>query len=83
MIIHRGLTIETALEITVKHGLMAYIDEDITKHLDEMFGAKNGDYYINVKHPVRENPQGEKFVIIQIEDKDTDQHTLYFKLNIV
>lgn len=83
MIIHRGTTTDTALQLNIKGGLLSYVDEDISKFLDQMFGSKNGDYLIHAKQPIRENAKAEKFVIVQLEDKDKDLHTVFFKINII
>ena len=83
MIIHRGITTDTAIQLHIKSSMTSYIDEDVSRELDQIFGSKNGDYLIHAKQPIRENMKGEKFVIIQLEDKDKDTHTLFFKINIV
>ena len=82
MIIHRGTTAETAFTITKKSGLLAYIDDDISKILDQMFGDKNGCWSIHSKQ-MRKDMKGQEYCIIQLEDKDQDLHTIFFKINIV
>lgn len=82
MIIHRGIDAKTAFVLNKKGGMLAYIDEDISKVLDSLFGDKNGAWSIHSKQ-MRKDMTGTEFCIIQLEDKDKDLHTLYFKINIV
>jgi len=82
MIIHRGIDAKTAFVLNKQGGMLAYIDEDISKILDGLFGDKNGAWSINTKE-MRRDMKGDEYCIIQLEDKDTDKHTLYFKLNII
>jgi|688.fasta_scaffold433587_1 hypothetical protein len=82
MIIHRGIDGKTAFVLNKKGGMLAYIDEDIAKILDGLFGDKNGAWSIHSKQ-MRKDMEGTEFCIVQITDKDNDAHTIFFKINIV
>lgn len=79
MIIHRGNTKENAI-LLEGNTLMSQKHEAITKILNEIFGPKDGDWMINCTYH-RKDMQNNNYILVQLEDKDKDVHTMFFKLN--
>lgn len=74
----RGLTIESAIPLDVT--FIADVSEKSHRKLDELFGGKDTNYYI----------MGERFIdsrqeyyVILVEDMQSKQHQVFFKVNMV
>lgn len=79
MRIHRGTTIETAIEIPFKLYEQHNVEYKINCYIDEMFGLTDGDYFVKAAQ-FKTDLKGQQFKIVLIEDRDREQHQVYFKL---
>ena len=79
MKIHRATSADNSIKLHTKPYEETNIDSMISNHLDEMFGSKNGDYFI-LNAQTRSDFRGKKFRILLVEDKEMDKHQLYFEI---
>lgn len=79
MKIYRADTADNAIQVPSKVGESHRSDELIDNTVADIFGNKNGDYFVH-NTQVRTDMKGRTFKILFVEDADGDKHTLFFQL---
>jgi hypothetical protein len=80
MKIYRGDTAETAIVIPAKAGELSRSDQIIDATINEMFGSRNGDFFVHASQ-LRRDITGKTYKIVLVEDKDAVRHQVYFLLS--
>jgi len=79
MKIYRGDSAQNAIVIPAKIGEQSRADETIDATINQIFGSKNGDFFVHASQ-LRRDITGKTYKIVLVEDKDEIRHQVYFLL---
>lgn len=78
MIIHRGTDKDNSIKIKYPVKNPSLFDQIVAHYLDELFGFRDGDYFIHTAQERTDNT-GRRFRILFVEDKETIKHQVFFE----
>ena len=80
MQIHRATSADNAIKITISSNDLNSADLEIDKYIAEMFGNKDGEYFVHSSRIVEDFTKTRRFKVCSVEDKDKVKHAKFFEL---
>ena len=80
MNIHRATSAKTAIQIHVKENELGNADYVIDKHIQEIFGGIDGNFFVHNSRIMESFDKSKTYKVFLIEDRDQVKHTVFFEL---